>query len=332
VAQQPVAKIQHYVPQFLLRNFGRGKDQLYVFDKQTGRSFSTNTKNVAAKSRFYDFKLQGRTFTAEPALSTLEDKAKRLLVSSLLKADTLSVLSPDDRTLLSMFFAVQFTRTFWFRQQWRAFQAATKEKLRSTARTREGLESVEKYAPEMNENQCAIETVNFMLEAPNRFAIHFIRKIWVLLRTGKNAPFMIGDNPLALHNMRDMRPYGNIGLAVPGIEIYFPLSPMRALALWCPSHEAMFREAAERIASASRSKQRLSSEIQHRFALINQTLESMKTGRPLIYESENVKHFNSLQIRDAERYVFASSDDFSLAHQMIAEHPKARTGPRARFD
>ena len=33
-----IAKVQHYVPQFLLRKFGNGKkDQLHVFDKQTGR-------------------------------------------------------------------------------------------------------------------------------------------------------------------------------------------------------------------------------------------------------------------------------------------------------
>jgi hypothetical protein len=48
-----VAKVQHYVPRFLLRNFGTGKkDKLYVFDKQTERIFTTNVKNIAAESRF----------------------------------------------------------------------------------------------------------------------------------------------------------------------------------------------------------------------------------------------------------------------------------------
>jgi len=37
--------------------------------------------------------------------------------------------------------------------------------------------------------------------------------------------FYLGDNPvLALNNTRDFGPYGNIGLAVPGIEIYLPLT------------------------------------------------------------------------------------------------------------
>ena len=49
-----IAKVQHYVPQFLLRNFGNGKkDQLWGFyDKTSDRSFPTNAKNVASESRF----------------------------------------------------------------------------------------------------------------------------------------------------------------------------------------------------------------------------------------------------------------------------------------
>jgi hypothetical protein len=50
VAYKGIAKVQHYVPQFLLRNFGNGKkDRLYVFDKQMARSFRTNANNVASE-------------------------------------------------------------------------------------------------------------------------------------------------------------------------------------------------------------------------------------------------------------------------------------------
>lgn len=47
------AKVQHYVPRFLLKNFGAGKKhKLHAFDKQTEQAFPTNVKNVAAESRF----------------------------------------------------------------------------------------------------------------------------------------------------------------------------------------------------------------------------------------------------------------------------------------
>ena len=66
-----IAKVQHYVPQFLLRKFGNGKkDQLWAYDKTSDRAFLTNAKNVASESRFYDFEVAGEPITLEPA--TLE--------------------------------------------------------------------------------------------------------------------------------------------------------------------------------------------------------------------------------------------------------------------
>ena len=39
MADNSIAKVQHYVPQFLRRNFGAGKkDQLHVFDNPNART------------------------------------------------------------------------------------------------------------------------------------------------------------------------------------------------------------------------------------------------------------------------------------------------------
>ena len=52
MAYDGISKVQHYVPQFVLRNFGNGKrDQVYVFDKRNDPTFATNVKNVASESR-----------------------------------------------------------------------------------------------------------------------------------------------------------------------------------------------------------------------------------------------------------------------------------------
>lgn len=46
------AKIQHYVPQFLLRNFGSGKkDCVWVLDKSSDTIFKSNAKNIVCKRR-----------------------------------------------------------------------------------------------------------------------------------------------------------------------------------------------------------------------------------------------------------------------------------------
>lgn len=104
-----IAKVQHYVPQFLLRKFGNGKkDQLHVFDKHTIRSFRTNAKNVASESRFYDFRIDNEDATLEPMLAELEGVTKPLL-GRIIEKDSVSVITDAERELLSTFFAIQFT-------------------------------------------------------------------------------------------------------------------------------------------------------------------------------------------------------------------------------
>ena len=105
------AKVQHYVPQFLLRNFGSGKkDQVWVFDKTTERSFFTHAKNIASESRFYDFELDGACVSLEPYLSKIESAAKPIL-AHILRADSLGELDDTARTTLAAFFSIHLTRT-----------------------------------------------------------------------------------------------------------------------------------------------------------------------------------------------------------------------------
>ena len=61
-----IAKNQHYVPQFILRNFtvGDGK-QIHVFDKQDEKSFRTNIRNIAAETGFYNFDIKEYKFTTD---------------------------------------------------------------------------------------------------------------------------------------------------------------------------------------------------------------------------------------------------------------------------
>lgn len=49
---------------------------------------------------------------------------------------------------------------------------------------------------------------------------------------------------------------------------------------------------------------------------------------PLHMEPVSVMHFNSLQVRSAERFVFGSTDDFSLVEEMVGSDPTMRRGRR----
>ncbi len=325
MAYEGIAKVQHYVPQFLLKNFGNGKkDQLYVFDKRSGRTFSTNARNIAAESRFYDFEVAGQKLSLEPGLSLIETKAKPI-IHRILDADSLTKLTEQDRALLSVFFSVQFIRTRHVKEQFHSLSTQLGEHMRRRARNEGELEAVEEYVRIPDENEKNVQMARFVIEAPNQFAGHFANKAWVLLRTDRKTPFQIGDHPLAMQNMNDMRPYGNLGLAVPGIEIYFPLSPTRAIALWCPTLVEMFRQRVqdkERHAAPYRLHELRDAQA------IDETWAAINHGVPLLYKPENVQNFNSLQIRFAERYVMSSMENFDLARSMIADHPHMRTGPR----
>ena len=330
MADNGIAKVQHYVPQFLLRNFGNGKkSQVNVFDKQTDRSFSTNVRNVAGESRFYDFELDGETYTLEPGLSQLEGDAKELL-QRLLDEDCLMVLTAQDRAKLAIFFSIQLTRTRAYRDRCQELPKVLEQKVRAMARDGDDLEKVKHYFQVPNENETTIQMASAMMRAPKDYAIHFAGKDWLLLKTDRKRPFVIGDNPLALQNMIDMEPLGNLGLAVKGIEIYFPLSPTRALAMWCPSLKKMCQQALGGTWYLPRFTRKMFAKYNKYTSGLEEVLVALETGNPLLYKHENVTNFNSLQIAHAERYVFSCIDDFSLIHEMLAHHLELRTGPRIR--
>lgn len=311
MADNGIAKVQHYVPQFLLRNFGNGKKaQVHVFDKKTERSFSTNARNVAAESRFYDFEIEGEMYTLEPGLSQIEGDAKKL-IQRIIDEDSLFSLTAQDKADLAVFFSIQLTRTRSYREQWKEIPKMLEQKLQTMVTDGDDLEGVKHYFQVPDENETKIQTAQMMIQAPQDYAIYFANKDWLLLKTDRKRPFVISDNPLALQNMIDMEPFGNLGLAVKGIEIYFPLSPTRALAMWCPSLREMCNKAVGNIRYLPNFVRRLLAN--PKILEIEKILVSIETGKPLLYHPKHVTNFNSLQIAQAERYIFSCDSDFSLA-------------------
>ena len=202
------------------------------------------------------------------------------------------------------------------------------EKVRQMVKDDEKLKYIDEYIGTLDENKTKKEMAVIMMKAPTDFAIHFANKVWMLLKTERKRPFIIGDNPLTFQNTNDMGPFGNIGLAVRGIEIYLPLSPTHALALWCPSYEKIFRDALERLRFVSKIAPHLIAQKLHDPSGIERILDAMETGKPLVYNSDEVLNFNSLQVYHAERYVFSSIDDFDLARKMISKNSETQKGPR----
>lgn len=320
-----VAKIQHYVPKFLLRNFGVGKkDHVWVYDKRSGRSFQTNAKNVASENRFYDFEIDGTIYSLESGLSQIESKAKPV-IAQILHGDTVSVVDAHGRAMLASFLAIQFIRTKAFRMQWAELPRILRRKIESMGDSVAPGSQAEALIQEPTENQIKIDTTRMILDAPKNYGPHFLSKVWFLAKTTSSHPFILGDNPVSLQNQVDMEPYGNLGLAVRGIEIYLPLSSTRALVMWCPSLAQQIADAADTVRSLPRAV--LAAKIKDPDGILAMDA-AIRTGSTLLYDPNHVMNFNSLQVSRSERYLFSSKNDFTLADRMINDFPQIRSGQR----
>jgi hypothetical protein len=321
-----IAKIQHYVPQFLLRNFGNGKkDQVWVYDKSSGRSFASNTRNIASESRFYDFEYQGQPRTLETWLCELEGIAKSV-VSFILEADTLSTLADEQKGILASFLSIQLTRTKTFREEWSALPRMLREHFEKSGDKVAPGSQAEDLIRDISENDSKEQTSRIIVDAPATYASHFLDKDWVLVATTRKHPFLLSDNPLTRQNMIDRPNRGNLGLKTPGIEVYFPLSPTRALAMWCPTLTELVHRGAVSIMSCVEGSAITAAPDPEGVIAMSDALLS---GKPLQYSVANVENFNSLQIIWSERFIFSHRSDFHLAKTMLVDYPSLRNGPRS---
>lgn len=80
-----IAKNQHYVPQFILKNFSSGKkDQVFVFDKECSKKFRSNVRNIASENGFYNFEINGKEHSFEPLLCEIE-AASALIINRIVE-------------------------------------------------------------------------------------------------------------------------------------------------------------------------------------------------------------------------------------------------------
>jgi hypothetical protein len=164
--------------------------------------------------------------------------------------------------------------------------------------------------------------------APTDFAPALIEKDWVLLKTNQKAPFMMGDHPFAMFNEVDYGLRGNLGLSVEGIQIYFPLSPTLALVLLCPSIQRQLLDEFVRLDSVAHAAPHQGGRYVETWKKGIEIVEAIRQGTTLMTEPESVMHFNSLQVGEAERFLFSCDGDFTLAEDMIRENPAFRYGRR----
>ena len=307
------------MPQFLLRNFAfNDRAQLYAFDKRTDREFVVSVRDAAAQNGFYEFQLDEETVSIEDALAGLETSASRV-IAEIIFTDSLSNLSDEDRVSLALFVCVQLSRSL----NWRLMQMDLNAKLFDHAlRIAEasGGASPEQILAGSANDAVALTSI----ASAHKLLPYILEKPWVLQRVYGENRLQISDSPLTLHNMNEFGPYGNLGFAVPGIEVQLPLSCTLNLWIICPTIYAKFEEGYDTALDLKWRHGESSPVIDRTIRLV----ECIREGNPTELSEENVMHFNSLQVAFSARFVYSHDGDFSLVKRMISDNEAYRGGIR----
>ena len=310
------AKKHHYIPQFLLRNFAFDRRRrLYVFDKRTDRVFVASVADAAAENRLYEFSIDGTVGTIEPSLAEFESEAASAL-AAVLSEDNLGGTTAYQRAVMSGLICHLLLRS---PQQRGMIRHITAEARRRVTEMGADPDKVPQLAV-FDANEEKQYTATVLPELTKQFAPVVAGKTWVLHGIPEEHTLYISDNPVTMHNERRRDGRGNLGLAVEGVEVYLPLSPHRCWGLYCPTVIAELESKQEQWRSLHPSTQPP--------ANVNQFLEVARSGGCAPLPKQTIEVVNSLQVGNAERYVFAGVDDFDFARELLADHPRLRTGPR----
>ena len=316
------AKVQHYVPQFLLKNFGKGKKNLvFVYDKKGNKEYKTNIKNIASETKFYDFKtiLDGVEVigSIEEKLAEIEGNANTAL-KKILDADSISVISDEEKMDLSLFLAAQVARTKNSRINYELLP-----ELFTSAIQQRGLltKDLQCELDEFNKNKDLFFAMH-VAQQSEQMASLFYNKIWILGKNDTKMPFCIGDDPVVCYNdfSKGIDPMINPhSFGVVGAMTYLPITPKRVLHLFCPvKAKEVIRELS--VIEPLFLHKSFFLDVYTKIDNCQQLYNALVNNEALSLKESHIKHINSLEILGAERYVVSSSNDFRFTEMVLKEN------------
>lgn len=344
LAKTPIPKSQHYVPRMLMRPFavrGAGKaEQVQVFDKHSDRSFTARLEDVLAGRYFNTIWHEDFVQDVEGPLAKLEGRAAPVL-RKLVEERSWANLDGEEQVTLAFFLAVQFVRG----PDTRVRLDQMIDQMQAVAKAMAADKANGELPAEPTADERKQMVFDLMRTSAADLAELLLKKTWLLFEP-EVGEFYLGDSPLAMHNDRDMGPYGNIGLAVPGIQIYCPIAPDLLLALWCPSLTAELLDAEQKhrtmlgtlslletlgTAPLAKVEREALAHLRKKWPFTKAMIAALKSRTPLKSDAANLRFLNHLQVRNAERYVLARNQPFDLVKEMIAHKDSYRGGMRLSF-
>lgn len=319
-------KKQHTVPRFLLDNFGfdnGGKAKnLYTLDKLSQRSYQQSVYDASTRNTFYNIENHPEKYSLEPILGEVEAKASTV-IRKIIKEESLASLTDEEKNQLAIFVVIQKSRTFHSLESIKELINGLGDKLLTMGAAQEDL-------PRLIGSQDESGLKNFFLEMVLKHVRHadqVLNKSWLLYRTKSEAPYFISDNPVTLHNDIDMGLYGNLGLAVQGIQIHLPISSTLTVAFVCPSHEKKSLLARRQLQFMVDNDPGQLIHVKSPKMVVDYANAYTK-GVPLDCSEENTAFLNSLQVGFSEQYIYCEKKKFELVYEMLLDNESLKKGIR----
>jgi len=212
---------QHYVPQFYLRNFG---NQLFCYDKKTGKQINTTPKNIAVKSDFYGGDFHNIP-SLEKELSKIENRHS-ISIQKLIEKKNYYSLEHKDKINICEFLGLQYLRTDQQRNDARSMSNTLVNSI---------FEPI--IPPELKISVSENWLIGLQLESIKdfrKFAVLFFNMKFMIMENNSNIPYWTSDNPISKQNEYDQAPFGNMGITNSGIEIHLPLTPQLCIVAMDP--------------------------------------------------------------------------------------------------
>jgi len=314
-------KKQHYVPQFILRNFSCGKkNKIFVFDKKSNRSFPSNSKDIGHENNFYDDQVTEYGNETEFKLSELETIVAPI-VDKIVSQGSIKELEEWEHKWLCLFSTVQMLRT----NDTRDFLEESNKIINERVKEWEGSssEGVDNFI-NMSKEEIKSSSINLLNSLPGSLVKNFLDKELSLLEAPENQSFYISDHPVVKHNYLPREGRGNLGIGLKGIQIYFPISSKYCLSFLCSELVQEIRQKVKNHQAARTLGVALPIDISEAEKMVNQ-LDNKTTNKVL---DVNMDFNNSLQVIQSTRFIYSSCSKFLLAKDMLRTNPEISNQPK----
>jgi hypothetical protein len=300
------SKKHHFVPQAQLRHFARDatRKSIWVFDKGSDRAWLSSILNAGSENDFNSVELDAGKWNFEDLFQEVDRRSARL-VSQIVERRSLGWLGPDDRVALIDLFATQILRTHFARTTLRHLGERMRELVRGL-----GFDPDADPAMAMpSDAALRLGAVRSFLQR-DRIAMSMVRLVPTLFAAPAGQRFILSDDPVAMANAF---PYGDIGLQAHGIIACLPVGPDLAVALVCPTIVSRY-EAIDQAKMDEGKRARMEA-----------YREGFRTGEAIEIEAAEVDGWNQRQVTRSARYLYAATDDFDFARQILDEVPELRS-------